>query len=231
MAYFYKDQNFQGPYLHMETGTVYGKYMLGCPARSTYCDEIAGEIKSVRIEQNTIAMISDSVSLYNGHSQVLIGPMSISHNTFNIQSILVTRYKDYDFVTPAPGPLVTLCNNLSMVGMQYHLYMGDYSYHRLMSEEIKIDPKNILSMQIAPNVILIVEADNKTILLRGPKTINDLQEVGLSNSVIHSLKVKYSPPDTNVVDRAYDKIMSWDTKFHLYKHNCQNFGRYLTILH
>ena len=28
----------------------------------------------------------------------------------------------------------------------------------------------------------------------------------------------------------YDKIMSWNPIFHLYKHNCQNFGRYLMIL-
>jgi hypothetical protein len=181
--------------LHMQSGIVYGKHILGCPARSTNCEELAGEINSLRVESNTIIMISDSVSLYNGHSQVITGPIDIPHNIFKINSILVTRFKDYNYITPAPGPLVILYSNMSTTGMSYNLFLGNYSLQRLMSEEVKINPKDILSMQISQNALVTITANNKTILVSGPRTVNDMQSIGLADSIISAIDVKYNVPE------------------------------------
>jgi hypothetical protein len=192
MAYLFKERNFNGPFVFTNDGSAYGQNILACPSRSTSCEEIAGEVGSIRVEANTILMISDSVSLYHGASEVIIGPAEIPNNTFIVNSYMAVRFRDYNYGAPITSPLVTLCNNMAMVGMHYYLYMGEYSRHRLMSEEIKLDPKNILSMSLANNAIVIIRAD-KTIVLSGPATINDMSSIGMFDcGKIHSIIVKYN---------------------------------------
>lgn len=201
MAYLFRDANFTGPFVFTYDGSASGKNILACPSRSTSCEEIAGAVGSIRVEANTILMISDSVSLYHGASDVIIGPAEIPHNTFTINSYMAVRYRDYGYMAPAAAPLVTLCNNMAMVGMHYYLYMGEYIRHRLMSDEVNLDPKNILSMAIANNAIVIIRA-NKTILLSGPAAINDMTSIGMFDcGEIKSIIVKYNDKSVPYIPR------------------------------
>ena len=206
MAYFFKGVNFTGPFLYLQSGSAAGRNIVACPNKSYSCEEIAGEIGSFRIEQNTIAMVSDSTSLYSSASRVFVGPIDVPAADFKINSILVRRFRSYDLSAPPPAPLMTICNGSSMLGMHAFINRGVYDRTRMLTEEVKMDPYNILSFKVQSGAIAIIRGSKKEILIVGPYTVNDMNDVGFYSEKIQSIEIIYDDPTAAIVSKQISEL-------------------------
>jgi hypothetical protein len=203
-AIIYRDINYQGVYATLGAGLYSGRDLVGCPHRSTSCEDLDNAINSVRIDPNTIVAVADghSITATGGGARVIIGPADISDLAAigmgnRISSVLVAAFRNYDSAAPVPDGGAVISSAYSMSGPQSRLRRGDYTPARLTSEEVKLAGPNIVSVSAAAGVIVVLysgsnfETTTDAVMVIGPTVVDDVDTLGMGGRV-RSMRVLYS---------------------------------------
>lgn len=203
-AIIYRDINFQGVYATLGAGLYSGRDLVGCPHRSTSCEDLDNAINSARVDPNTVVAVADghSISATGGGARVIIGPADISDLAAigmgnRISSVLVAAFRNYDSAAPAPEGGAVISSAYNMSGPQSRLRRGDYTPARLTSEEVKLAGPNIVSVSAAAGVLVVLysgpnfETTSDAVMVVGPAVVDDVDTLGMGGRV-RSVRVLYS---------------------------------------
>lgn len=186
----YLDVNYGGE-SHTFTDGNYNRDYL----RDIYYGNFEGEISSLKIDRNTIVLLSDSSRPTGaGNNRVLIGPQTISDLTtigFNnkANSIKVRRFREDNW---GAGATACVFNNYNYSGGYKNLRAGDYDATRMTAKEDGkngIADKEIRSITVGANTLLILydgasfETTSNSVYIEGPANIGDLSKYNLDGQL------------------------------------------------
>jgi len=173
---YYKNKHFNGVFGKIGPGFYYGQGLAGCGNMSSQCEDLSRNISSLRIDENVIVALGDSVTARAG-VRVLMGPMEVSDvSTIKMEGKVVSAYvaeyvkNSETLFTSGRQVGATIFNN----SRPAFLSRGDYNSNRLASEEVKIPSDKITSIGVMDNTIVVLSAsetfrpDALAVMLVGP---------------------------------------------------------------
>ena len=171
---YYKNKHFNGVFGKIGPGYYYGQGLAGCGNMSSQCEDLSRNISSLRIDENIIVALGDSVTARAG-VRVLMGPMEIPDvSAIKMEGKVVSVYVAEYSPDVLSNVGATIFNN----GRNAFLSRGDYNSNRLASEEVKIPADKITSISVMPNSIVVLSAsevfkpDALSVMLVGPTEAN-----------------------------------------------------------
>jgi len=212
----YKEKNFQGIFYRLKEGYYSGKDLIGCQNQSYHCEDLDNAINSIRIDKNTIVALSSNYSMRADKSRVYIGPLEIpdlKDMSDTISSIYIVSFQDYNSSIIPQDTGVTIFADYNFNGKHSTLHQGDYSKIRLLSEEVKFNPDNLMSLIVENGVVVILykednfQSSSDAYMIAGPRQINNLDNIGMN---VKSIKVLYSQQLISSdlsFDKSFDKSL------------------------
>ena len=173
---YYKHKHFNGVFGKIGPGFYYGQGLAGCGNMSSQCEDLSRNISSLRIDDNIIVALGDSVTARAG-VRVLMGPMEVPDvSAIRMDGKVVSAFVVEYGTLLVSGRQVgaTIFNN----GRRAFLSRGDYNSNRLASEEVKIPSDKITSISVLDNTIVVLSAsesfrpDALAVMLVGPTEAN-----------------------------------------------------------
>jgi hypothetical protein len=202
-AVIYRDAGFGGPFAVLPPGFYADRALQGCPHMSTSCEDLARNVGAVRVDPNTLCVLSDGLTPAAGRRRrVLVGPADVPDLAAlglagRLLSVQVLPFRAYDGAAPALGAGVTLFAGYGGGGRPAHLRRGDYTPARLASEEVGFRFGATTSAVVAAHTVAVFyerpdfDPAGDALLVAGPAAVDDL---GASIPAFAAVRVLYTDP-------------------------------------
>lgn len=198
----FRAPGFGGDFARLTPGLYANNDLVGCARGSTNCQPFDREIGSMRIDRNTVAIVSGSAAM-RPPSRVLFGPTDLATLApigmeGRVTAITVLPWREYDSAIPAPLGGASIYDAPSFFGRRADLARGDYDAARLASTEVGMRVGDIGSVTVEAHCVLVLYADPAdpaadAAVVVGPGAVEDLDLIGMAGRVT-ALKLIYTDP-------------------------------------